>query len=537
MQMQMSPAIPVADSRLRGHQAGMGAADLAMVPSMGSSDLRRLSEAAAAQGASDALWSAMAARSQEQAQKLRYWDMVHILQSFTTARVENPDLFLNLADALSAKASKMAPKHILDLFAVYEAAGLRPRALYVELLHAIVRLSRSMYAEELTLTLQMLARFQLGNPTVLAQLMRTVRNQLKEFRLRYLCAVTGSLGALRCCPQVLLDDFDVRAKQEVDTVPVQELLENLQGFPLLEFSWQPYEDLCLKEFLERTKAFRTAEDIDELADPFETLNFLQAHGLLQTSYLEALCQWSLRGVHRPNVRSERRPTTRQLVNLHDRCHEFGLESNLVLQDAIRYFVESGAGKWSVDMPRPLKYMPGRRYIRTPDPLEGIEYPKVPSPNLVLEEPSGPRGSTSSGARRSSRQVEDLYGLPSTFEEEAIEIPAAGEPRVQDFYLEHSAMGVVRRIKPSWHGEGLERSETTIVSWVSSRKGPRRHEGWRHRRDPGLKKFLRKDMPRAPMWMMGGYSMRPKYHPGRTSPRYPWAGVPVGKGGAAYVLRR
>ena len=56
-------------------------------------------------------------------------------------------------------------KHILDLLAVYEAKDLRPQTLYVELLHALVRLSRSMYAEELALTLQALARYELGNPT------------------------------------------------------------------------------------------------------------------------------------------------------------------------------------------------------------------------------------------------------------------------------------------------------------------------------------------------------------------------------------
>ena len=59
----------------------------------------------------------------------------------------------------------MAVKHILDLLAVYEAHDLRPQALYVELLHALLRLSRSMYAEELALSLQALARYELGNPT------------------------------------------------------------------------------------------------------------------------------------------------------------------------------------------------------------------------------------------------------------------------------------------------------------------------------------------------------------------------------------
>lgn len=62
----------------------------------------------------------------------------------------------------------VAHAQVLDVFAVFEENGIRPRALYVELFHAVIRLSRSMYAEELSLTLQALARYGIGNPTVLA---------------------------------------------------------------------------------------------------------------------------------------------------------------------------------------------------------------------------------------------------------------------------------------------------------------------------------------------------------------------------------
>lgn len=63
------------------------------------------------------------------------------------------------------------------------------------------------------------------------------------------------------------------------------------------------------------------QDVDQLVDPFSTLFFLQSHGALHADFLRALCQWSLKGVHRPNVRSERRPTSQQLVILHDFCFE------------------------------------------------------------------------------------------------------------------------------------------------------------------------------------------------------------------------
>jgi len=486
----------------------MGAADIASVPTMGSGQLRRLAEAAASEGGGSELWAVLAARCEEYADRLKYWDAVLILQSFSAAGVDNRALSLRLADALSAKTSKMAPKHVLDLFAVYEAQGLRPRALYVELLHTVVRLSGSMYAEEVSLTLQALARYQLGNPTVVAQLIRTVRGQLKEYRLRYLCGVTGALGSLRACPSALLVELDARARFEVDTVPVQELMDNLQSFPLLEYSWQPYEDLCLNELTSRTKSFRTSEDIDQLVKPFDAMLFLQVRGLLEDSFLLALNQWCLRGVHRPNVLSERRPTTHQLVTLHDKCQERGLEGSPALQDAIRYFVESGGGRWQVLSTQPLRYKNRRKYIRSDDPLHGIEVPPLPD-ELVLGELNVAR-----------RPMEDLPGLPTSSLDYGL--AEGNRPRRSQ---------IVK--KPSAPSPLLAEGQTTVNCWVTTRKGPRP----RRPRDPGLKKIKRLDMPRMPFWMQGGWQMRPKYQPGQKLGRYPYAGVPLSKRGAGWVLRR
>eukprot|EP00913_Durusdinium_trenchii_P025779 g24194.t1 len=296
--------------------------------------------------------------TQETADSLNYWDAVHILQSFTEASVANESLLLCLAEALSAKTSKMATKHVLDLLAVYEAADLRPRALYVELLHSIVRLSRSMYAEEVALTLQALARYNIGNPTVIAQLMRTVASEIKEFRLRYLCATTGALGVLRACPPELLKMLNQRARFEVDTI---------------------------NEFMARVAKFRTAEDVDQLVDPFEGLLFLHSRNKLDAGYLRALCQWSLKGVHRPNVRSERRPTSKQLVMLYDFCFEHGIEEEPALQDTLAYFIESGGGIWPERYAEPLRYKKKRKYIRTDDPLKDVELPPLDEDGVVVAE--------------------------------------------------------------------------------------------------------------------------------------------------------
>lgn len=494
--------------------------ELAEVGSMKSSELRRLSEAAASEGAHAQLWDAIARRCEDFAEQMNHWDMVHVLQAFTDARVENRPLFFRLADALCHKTSKFPPKRLLDVFAVYEACGIRPRALYVELFHATIRLSRSMYAEELSLALQCLARHRLGNPTVVAHLVSAILRQLPEMRLRYLCGVAGALGSLQMVPDTMLAELDGHAQFEVETVAVQELLENLQAFNQLEFSWQPYEDLCLQQFKERVAGFKTHKDVSQLADPFEAMLFMRTKGLLEPSFLEAMTQWCLFTVHRPNVRSQRRPTARQLAQLHDRCKEYGLESAPALEDAISYYVESGGGQWPNALPKPLQYSRGRRYIRSFDPLEDmLEQEALVAPTSTLALPRG--------AQRPAAVVQDLAGLPSSdsfegqppaewSEGDVIEAEAAGELAP---FPERSSM---KKCGGKYVG-----------AHITTRKSVRP----RHRRDPGLKRILRKNWHRAPLFMQPGYASRPKYRPGVATRRYPWAGVPVGPRGASWVLRR
>lgn len=494
--------------------------ELPEVSGMRSSELRRLSQAAATQGAHSLLWQAIADRCEDFAEQMRHWDIVYVLQAFTDARVENKQLFHRLADTLCTKTSKFPPKHLLDVFAVYEAIGLRPRALYVELFHAMIRLSRSMYAEELTLMLQCLARYRLGNPTAVAHLVSAIQRQLRDVRLRYLCGITGALGSLQMVPDTMLAEFDGHAQFEVETVGIQELLENLQAFPQLEFSWQPYEDLCLEQFKERIAGFKTAADVGALADPFEAMFFLRAKGLLEPGFLEALTQWCLFTVHRPNVRSERRPTARQLGLLHERCQEHGLETSPALQDAIAYYVESGGGQWPQELPKPLQYNKGRRYIRTVDPIEDfVGQAVVPQFGELGQH------SVRLPSRQQQALVQDLPGLPSSND---LFVEPATEWHEDDAVVEVET-SLVHHPKRSVKKCGGEQ----VGAFITSRKSVRP----RHRRDPGLKRLLRKNWHRLPLFMLPGYASRPKYRPGVATRRYPWADIPVGANGASWVLRR
>lgn len=488
--------------------------EIAEVSGMKSSGLRRLAQAAASEGAHSLLWDALARRCEDFAEQMRHWDMVYVLQAFTDARVENKELFLRFADALCAKTSKFPPKIMLDVFAVYEAIGLRPRALYVELFHATIKLSRSMYAEELSLTLQCLARHRLGNPTVVAHLLHAVVRQLRDVRLRYLCGISGALGALEMVPDAMQAELDRHAQFEVETVAVQELLENIQAFPELEFSWQPYEKLCLEQFRGRIATFQTAADVGQLADPFEAMLFLRARGMLERNFLEALNQWCLAAVHKPNVLSERRPTSRQLAQLHDRCQEFGIENDPALKDAIGYYVESGGGQWPNALPKPLEYKRNRRYYRSIDLAEEAGVPVV--------RPGAGAAVTRGSQKASEKLIEDLPGLPSLDGAEA----SPHSEWSDDLGDSEMSEAAPDRSHKKCGGE-------TVGAWITSRRSVRP----RHRRDPGLQRIHRKNWHRPPIWWLPGYASRPKYQPGVATYRYPYAGTPTGPRGASWVLRR
>eukprot|EP00927_Polykrikos_kofoidii_P071267 TRINITY_DN67559_c0_g1_i1.p1 TRINITY_DN67559_c0_g1~~TRINITY_DN67559_c0_g1_i1.p1 ORF type:complete len:579 (+),score=60.00 TRINITY_DN67559_c0_g1_i1:87-1739(+) len=464
----------------------VGVADLHDIPTMRSSQLRRLCEAASSHGADPRVWDAIAARCEDSAETLQYWDVVLIVQAFAAVGFQRETTLLRLADALCARTSHLAPKHILDVFAAFEALGLRPRTLYVELFHALIRLSKSMYPEELSMSLQAMARHRLGNPTVVAHITRSIQRQIKEFRFRYLCSVAGALGSLEALPADVLAKLDERARLEMETVPVQELLDNLVAFNTMEFSWRPYEEMCLEGFLARIRDFETAEDVDQLVAPFDAMRFLQNRDLLSESFLEALCQWCLAGVHKPNVRSERRPTARQLVALHDICNEWGLGDSQALNDATLYYIESGAGQWAPSNPKPLRYKPGRKYHRTDDPLEHLDFGSIADPAA------------------SAKQHWGLPGLPGLsddrFGDLALPVPSGDAPRPTK--------------KPS---EG-----STVSVKITSRKGPRpricKHSGLSRRKVAGEK------ASRPALFVIGGWQMRQRYLNGTEKKRFPTCGI-------------
>jgi hypothetical protein len=457
---------------------------------MGSNQLRKLSEAAleAPESAAPQVWGTLGDACEANAEKLRHWDAVAILSAFTRARVERPSLYMRLAEPLAAKASRLAPKHALDIIAVYEANGIRPRALYVEIFHALIRLADAMYAEEMTATLQGLARLQLGNPTLVTKFTHVVKRELTQFRYLHLCASTGALYSLGALHGSLFAALNSKAKMETEMLTTEELQEALQGLPSLEYSWVPYEDLCRAEFAKRIQSFKTAEDVSTLADPFATLFFLQVHGCLSKEFLRALCRWCLDASYKPSNLTDKRPTAYQLAILHDRCEEFGMGDNKHLAKAMKVFISTVGGKrlHGHTRPQPLVYKKQRRYFRTVD-LKG---------NAALKATGSDDIFAPSDDMESSEQ--DLFQADGDFEDSIDSIDADHSWRLKQF-------------KPSG-GESAEVWSTP----VKSPKSPRR------RKDPGIQRVRATDMHRLPFWLEG-FNAKPKYRERPDMPKQKFTG--------------
>merc|ERR1711974_527057 len=108
--------------------------------------------------------------------------------------------------------------------------------------------------------------------------------------------------------------------------------------------------------------------------------------------------------------------------------------------------------------------------------------------------------------------EDVFGLPpplSIHQTPGADLEALPD-EVEDA-LANLPANVKRTIKPSAPSPLLTKEESSVTAWITSRKGPRP----RHRRDPGMKKMKRTDMPRSQLWYEGGSRTRPKYQPGKT----------------------
>ncbi|KAF4742550.1 hypothetical protein FOZ63_024459 [Perkinsus olseni] len=385
-------------------------AELAALPTAKSGSLRRFAEYLAESrddrpenvaGIVDRL------KSMERGE-LRLWDALAIAQSVATLKASPQDqrfdiLFLNIAHHLHALGtSQMSPRTLIDTLCLFEVLKIRPKALYVDVMHQLVRQTTAMYPDELTGLLVTMARIGLSSPAMLDRIAASIRHsQLQNIRYLHGCEVVGAMAALGYDNSAFYAALDSRMKMCAEMMPVEEVWDTVKYLPSLQYSWKPYERSIWDELSRRTSKFYNELHVDEVSDPVSFMQFLRLHKRLDKRFMSAMAAWARVTVYRPTSRTSRRPTARELALIVDYCQEYGVgaedaDNKHVLHKAVRTFVGSRGGQQETKLNRrPLLYMRRRRYVRADDP-----YVKANQRPLTIRRPL-----RNGGVWKSSREAQ------------------------------------------------------------------------------------------------------------------------------------
>ncbi|KAL8269752.1 hypothetical protein Esti_006315 [Eimeria stiedai] len=378
--------------------------------------LQRLAAAAAAQGIRDPrVWAALSTRAMElnrsvergslraahkgddapetsssDARGFRHFEALQFLSSFLSAGFKDTDLLISFEPIFLRQLHAFDCRHLIQLLHICEQHNHRARGLYTPLFKTLTAQAPLFLFQEITDLFCCFAVHRVGSSSCCAGLLRAAMAQVPNSTLSDCMRFCGALNALGLAPQgeqadqkpgatsgtlslaeeaaaTVLSLVQQRVGFLVDGLPLQLLIDEVQGLPRLEFSWRPYEELAKTTLLRRLGELPHADDVDQLADPFATLQFLRAQGSLQEPFLKAMIRWCAAAAHRPATRSQKRPTAEELVLLHDACREFGMADDERLQKAILKFVSTKGGTArNKRFVSPLEYQRNRRYFYLPD---------------------------------------------------------------------------------------------------------------------------------------------------------------------------
>ncbi|OEH74426.1 hypothetical protein cyc_06406 [Cyclospora cayetanensis] len=341
------------------------------------------------------------------AQMFRHFEALQFLNSFLAAGFKDTDLLRSFEQIFLRQLHAFDCRHLLLLLHICEQHAYRARSLYLPLLRTLGALAPSLLFQEIADVFCCFATYQVGSSRCCLSLLKAAAAQVPNASLTDCSRLCGALHALRLAPEHEKVDkaasavADAAGKPPQETcdsavsaaafqqrmassskqgameeaawtvlalierrvaflivgLPLQLLLDEVQTMPRLEFSWRPYETLADVELQKRLASLESAEDVDQLADPFATLQFLRNQGTVQQhnndtyplfachlcafqEFLKALIRWCAAAVYRPATRSQKRPTAEELVMLHDMCREHGIQDDRQLQKAIHKFVST-----------------------------------------------------------------------------------------------------------------------------------------------------------------------------------------------------
>ncbi|EEQ97665.1 conserved hypothetical protein [Perkinsus marinus ATCC 50983] len=238
----------------------------------------------------------------------------------------------------------MSPRTLIDTLCLFEVLNIRPKALYVDVMHQLVRQVTAMYPDELTALLVTMARIGLSSPAMLDRIAAAIQHsQLQNIRYLHGCELAGAMAALGYDNSPFFTALDNRMEMCAEMMPVEEVWDTVKYLPSLQYSWKPYERAIWEELTRRTNKFYNELHVDEMSDPVGFMQFLRLHKRLDKRFMSAMAAWARVAVYRPTSRTSRRPTARELALIVDYCQEYGVgtddtDNKHVLHKAVRTFV-------------------------------------------------------------------------------------------------------------------------------------------------------------------------------------------------------
>ncbi|CDR95150.1 hypothetical protein, conserved [Babesia bigemina] len=368
--------------------------DIGRMDSLSPRQLRVLLEDAVTARVSDPnFWAKASSCAMSIASQFKFFDTIRVLECFAAARLDDRALVQELVRNLTPQVHRMEPRHYIQTIDVFGRFGRFPEQLFMEVFYGLMRDAEKLYGSEYAELFLCLSRWEIRNPQLLSSLCRALCTNISLLRYHELCQVASCARTLEVADTAFYMVLDEWQRKELQMLTIQELLDAAKRLRTQEITWAPYDEALRKEFVRQTKEVKDAACIDQLADPFDCLNFLRLTDSVSKEFLLALTKWCEDAAHRPPTRSQKRPESHDLVHLYnlvrlvstDRvvniCSEYNVDSTY-LDKAILKFVTSKGGL-QLRTPKPIatQYKPNRKYVHLDDPAN----PGKRRPSLQLAE--------------------------------------------------------------------------------------------------------------------------------------------------------
>ncbi|BAM42245.1 conserved hypothetical protein [Theileria orientalis strain Shintoku] len=324
------------------------------------------------------LWSKAASYCINNASDFKFFDALSVLDCFTKARVYDKAVFTEFSKVLTMKSALMEPRHLVQCINVYASTGHFPESLFMEVFYGLIKQSEKMYANEFAETFLTLSKWKINNKQLLSALCKSLSKNVSI--LRY----TNLTQIMACCRNLEVEDepfyfiLDSWQQKELNMMTVQEMLDALKKLAEMDVKWKYYEEELFKEFIKQTKLPHV---IEQLADPFDCLEYLKKSQSVSKEFLYSLSKWCADAVHNPPSRSQKRPLTHQLLELYNLIEENNVESKYIDKAVLKFVTSKGGLRLRNPKPIPTVYKPGRKYIYREDP----ENPRIEPEIKFLEE--------------------------------------------------------------------------------------------------------------------------------------------------------